>query len=77
MSKFLMLVYALIGYVVGLASIAYIIGFLADFGVPKSIGDDEANSTWPLPPSTLVWSACSGCIILRRHEHHSSAGGRK
>ena len=46
MSKFLMLVYALIGYVVGLASIAYIIGFLADFGVPKSIGDGEANSTW-------------------------------
>lgn len=45
MRKLLMLVYALIGYVVGLANIAYIIGFLADFGVPKGIGDGASGST--------------------------------
>lgn len=37
------LVYAVGAYIVGLATIAYIVGFLADFGVPKGIGDGVAG----------------------------------
>ena len=46
MAKFFMLIYPLIAYLLGLASIVYIIGFLVDFGVPKSISDGETVSTW-------------------------------
>lgn len=46
MIRIIMLVYALGGYVAGAASIAYIIGFLADFGVPKGVSDGAPVSTW-------------------------------
>ncbi|WP_430404114.1 methyltransferase family protein [Hyphomonas sp.] len=44
MTKILMLIYALLAYLVGLASILYIVGFLADIGVPKAISDGVAPS---------------------------------
>lgn len=46
MTRMIMLVYALGGYVAGAASIAYIIGFLADFGVPKGVSGGAPVSTW-------------------------------
>ena len=46
MRNFLMLGYAVGAYILSLASLVYLIGFFADFGVPKGISDGE--------PSTLV-----------------------
>lgn len=47
-SKSLMLAYALCAYLLGTLNILYIIGFLADFAVPKGINDG---------PQTAYWSA--------------------
>ncbi|MEX3010483.1 isoprenylcysteine carboxylmethyltransferase family protein [Hoeflea sp. TYP-13] len=44
--KYLMLAYAAGAYVVALVNIAYIVGFLADFGVPKSISDGDPAPVW-------------------------------
>lgn len=46
MSKFLMLAFAATAYAVSLASLAYIVGFVADIGVPKGISDGEPVSIW-------------------------------
>lgn len=43
-SKSLMLIYALIAYIMGLVSLVYIMGFLANFGVPKGISDGETGA---------------------------------
>lgn len=40
------LAYAGFAYALGMANIAYIVGFLADFGVPKSINDGSPGSLW-------------------------------
>lgn len=40
------LVYAVGAYIVGLATIAYIVGFLADVGAPKGIGDGDVAPLW-------------------------------
>lgn len=58
------LVYAVGAYLVGLASIAYIVGFLADFAVPKGIGDGVV---------TPVWSAATinAALVLGFGLHHS------
>lgn len=45
-SKTFTLAYAGIAYLVALANIAYIIGFLADFGVPKGINDGTPGGLW-------------------------------
>ena len=45
-----MLVYALIAYLVATASLFYIMGFLADFGVPKGISDGEPTMLWVAGP---------------------------
>lgn len=47
LSKSLILVYAGVAYVLAMANIAYIVGFLADFGVPKGINDGEVGPFWP------------------------------
>ncbi len=44
--KTLMLTYALIAYVLATASLLYIMGFLADFSVPKSISDGTPTPVW-------------------------------
>ncbi len=44
--KSLMLIYALISYAVATASLVYIMGFLADVGVPKGISDGAATTPW-------------------------------
>lgn len=59
------LVYAVAGYVVGLANIAYIVGFLADVGVPKGIGDG------PLSPP-LQAAAIDVALVLLFGLHHSA-----
>lgn len=47
LSKTSTLAYAGIAYVLGLANIAYIVGFLADFGVSKGINDGTPGALWP------------------------------
>ena len=45
-ARWAMLVYAATGYVVGLGAMVYIIGFLADVGVPKSVNDGPEGPVW-------------------------------
>jgi protein-S-isoprenylcysteine O-methyltransferase Ste14 len=42
----LILGYAGVAYLLALANIAYIVGFLADFGVPKGINDGATGTLW-------------------------------
>ena len=58
------LIYSAIGYVVGLASIGYLAGFLIDFGVPKGINDGEPQAVWL---SVVV----DACLVLGFGVHHS------
>ena len=44
--NFLMLAYAAGAYILSLASLVYLIGFFADFGVPKGISDGEPSAFW-------------------------------
>lgn len=44
--RILMLAYAGVAYVVGLAAMIYIIGFLADIGVPKGVNDGPEGPIW-------------------------------
>lgn len=46
MRKFLMLAFAVVAYVLSLASLVYIVGFIADIGVPKAISDGERMPVW-------------------------------
>lgn len=46
MSKLLMLAFAAGAYLLSLTSLAYIIGFIAEIGVPKAINGGERVSTW-------------------------------
>lgn len=64
MAKFLFLVYSVIGYAIGLTSLAYLFGFLIDFGVPKGINDGVRYSLWP---SILT----DACLVLGFGLHHS------
>lgn len=41
-----MLAYAIVAYLLGTASLLYIVGFLADVGVPKGISDGQPTSVW-------------------------------
>lgn len=53
----LVLAYASFAYVLALANIAYIIGFLANFGVPKGINDGAPGALWPSIATNLglIW----------------------
>ena len=44
MIKVFFLIYAVFAYVLGLASLVYLAGFLIDFGVPKGINDGKVRS---------------------------------
>jgi len=44
--KSIMLAYALVAYILAIASLTYIMGFLVDFGVPKGISDGKPTSIW-------------------------------
>lgn len=57
MRKSLMLAYAAVAYVLALANIAYIVGFLADYIVPKGINDGTPGALWPSVAINLglVW----------------------
>ncbi len=56
--------YAIGAYGIGLATIAYIVGFLADFGVPKGIGDGDVAPLW-----TAV--AVNALLVFGFGLHHS------
>lgn len=58
------LAYAILGYAAGLASIAYLVGFLADFGVPKGISDGKAGGILPA-------AALDTGLVLLFGLHHS------
>lgn len=66
-SKTLTLAYAGIAYVLALANIAYIVGFLADFGVPKGINDGLPGALWPSVAINL------GLIWLFGLQHSTTA----
>lgn len=57
LSKTIPLSYAGIAYVVALANIAYIVGFLAELGVPKGINDGTPGALWPSVVGNLglIW----------------------
>ncbi|MEP2103323.1 MAG: hypothetical protein ABJP02_08510 [Parasphingorhabdus sp.] len=67
--KSLMLLYALGAYIVGIASLLYIMGFLIDFGVPKGISGNETGGgkSFGLWPAILINSGLIGFFGL----HHS------
>jgi protein-S-isoprenylcysteine O-methyltransferase Ste14 len=64
MKRTIFLTYSAIAYVLAIASLAYLIGFLADVGVPKGIND---GSNGPLWPSVLIDAALLALFGL----HHS------
>ncbi|MGH1351588.1 MAG: methyltransferase family protein [Methyloligellaceae bacterium] len=64
MRKTFMLAYALGGYVLATASLVYIVGFLADFGVPKSISIGKTTDFWT---AVLIDMSLVGLFGL----HHS------
>ncbi|MCH9695501.1 MAG: isoprenylcysteine carboxylmethyltransferase family protein [Gammaproteobacteria bacterium] len=64
MTKFLFLFYSAIGYLLGLASLAYLAGFLIDFGVPKGINDGNVQPFWI---SVLIDTS----LVLGFGLHHS------
>lgn len=61
--------YAAVAYLLGLASITYVVGFLIDFGVPKGIGDGLAT-----PPWTAI--AVDAALVLGFGLHHSITARR-
>lgn len=63
------LVYAGIAYLLALLNIAYLIGFIADFGVPKGINDGAAG---PIGLSILIDAGLIALFGL----HHSSTARR-
>lgn len=58
------LIYSTIAYVLGLASLAYLAGFLIDLGVPKGINDGEVYSVW-------ISVVIDACLVLGFGLHHS------
>lgn len=68
-SKTFSMTYAGIAYVLALANIAYIVGFLADFGVPKGINDGVPGALWPSVAVNLG-------LILLFGLHHSATARR-
>ena len=62
--NFLILSYAAGAYILALANLVYLIGFFADFGVPKSISDGEPTTVWS---AILVDAGLVGLFGL----HHS------
>ncbi len=70
MKKTLTLAYAGFAYALAMASIAYIIGFLADFGVPKTVNSGQYyNNLW-----TAV--AVNAALVLAFGLHHSITARR-
>lgn len=64
MNRFLMFVYALVAYVIGLGAIACFIGFIGDIAVPKSIMEGPQGPVWL---AVVVDSA----LVLGFGLHHS------
>jgi len=64
MKRTLFLAYSAIAYVLAIASLVYLMGFLADVGVPKGINDGPVGAFWP---SVVINGALLGLFGL----HHS------
>ncbi|MDH4316554.1 MAG: isoprenylcysteine carboxylmethyltransferase family protein [Gammaproteobacteria bacterium] len=64
MKRTLFLTYSAVAYVLALGSLAYLMGFLVDVGVPKGINDGPVGSFWP---SVLIDAAMISLFGL----HHS------
>lgn len=62
--NYLILCYAVGAYILALANLVYLIGFFADFGVPKGISDGEPTTLWS---AILVDAGLVGLFGL----HHS------
>lgn len=65
MKRTLVFLFAAVAYVLALINIAYLVGFLADYGVPKGINDGQ--TTW-LPAAILIDLA----LIWGFGLHHSA-----
>ncbi len=64
MKRLFFFVYAALGYLVGLATIAYLVGFLADFAVPVTINSGTPRFGWLSVPINVGLLALFGA-------HHS------
>jgi len=64
MKRLAFLIYAVFGYLIGLATIGYLMGFLADFGVPITINSGDPAFAWSSVPINLGLLALFGA-------HHS------
>lgn len=69
LTRYLALIYAGIAYLAGIVSIAYIAGFLLDFGVPKGITDGPAGP-WRLAVAVDL------CLIVMFCSLHSLTARR-
>ena len=67
MTRLFLFVYAAFGYLVGLATIAYLVGFLADYGVPVTINSGAASFGWLSVPIDI------GLLILFGAHHSLTA----
>lgn len=65
----LILIYAAGAYVLAMANIAYIVGFLANFAVPKGINDGTPGALWPSVATNLA-------LIWLFGLHHSATARR-
>ncbi len=63
------LLYAAGGYLVGLASLVYLLGFIADVGVPRGISDGEAGGLFVSVLSNF-------CLVMAFGLHHSITARR-
>ena len=62
--------YAAFAYLVAMISLAYIVGFLADFGVPKGINDGPDSPVW------LALIIDAGLVAVFGLQHSTTARRR-
>ena len=62
--------YAAFAYLVAMINLAYIVGFLADFGVPKGINDGPDSPVW------LALAIDAGLVALFGLQHSATAQHR-
>jgi len=69
MKRGLFLIYSALAYGLGMANIAYVLGFLADFGVPKTINEGPVGPVW-------LAVSCDVALVLAFGAHHSLTARR-
>jgi hypothetical protein len=76
MRNLAILAYAGLAYLLAIAYIGYIVAFLADFGVPKTVNSGTYDGAlWRAVAINAALGSASACIIRSPRARPSSAGG--